>query len=280
MAERVGLIAGLGRFPFEVARSVREKGGHVVGVAIQELAEKDIERELDACHWVHLGQLAQLVATFREEGVRDLVMAGKVPKTFLFEKAESLKPDATALALLAGLRDRKDDSILGAVADFLESEGFRLRGQTELAPELLAGPGPLGRHALTPEQQEDVCFAWPIARSLGGLDVGQTVVVRHGAVMALEAMEGTDAAVRRGAALSGPGCCVVKLAKPAQDPRFDVPTVGLGTLRVLVETAAAVLAVEAERTVVLEREALVEMADAAGVVVVGVSGGEQAELPA
>ena len=279
MAERVGLIAGLGRFPFEVARAVRRRGGSVVGVAIHELTDKDLERELDACHWVHLGELERLVSAFREVGVRDLVMAGKVPKTFLYEQAHALRPDASARAVLAGLRDRKDDSILGAVADFLERAGFRLRGQCELAPELLAESGPLGRHAPTPEQWEDVRFAWPIARSLGGLDVGQTVVVRRGAVMALEAMEGTDAAVRRGAALSGPGCCVVKLAKPHQDPRFDVPTVGPGTLRVLVETRAALLAIEAGRTVVLERQGLVELADAAGVAVVGVSGGDQAELP-
>jgi hypothetical protein len=198
-------------------------------------------------------------------------MAGKVPKTILFGDPRRLRPDATALALLGRLRDRKDDSILGAVAQLLEAEGFRLLAQTAVAPELVAPRGPLGSVEPTPEHWQEVRFAWPVARALGRLDVGQSVVVRHRAVMALEAIEGTDEAIRRGGALGGPGCCVVKVAKPGQDPRFDVPTVGLRTLRTLVEVKGALLAVEAGATLVLGRGAVAAEADAAGIPVVGVA---------
>lgn len=146
-----------------------------------------------------------------------------------------------------------------------------MRGQAELAPELWAGEGTLGRVEPTPEQLADVAFGWPVAKALGEVDVGQTVVVKGRAVLAVEAIEGTDAAIRRGCALGEEGACVVKVAKPGQDPRFDVPAIGLATIRSLVEGKASLLAVEAGRTVVLEREALLREADARGIAVVGVS---------
>jgi DUF1009 family protein len=277
VAEPVGLIAGLGRFPIEVARAARRRGRTVVAVPILALAEPGLAGEVDDSQPLHLGELGRLVQFFRAAGVRELVMAGKVPKTFLYERAADLHPDAMALEVLAGLADRKDDSILGAVADRLEREGFRLLGQAELAPELRAGEGALSRVRPDPGQWRELCFAWPLARALGRLDVGQTVVVRGRAAMALEAIEGTDAAIRRGAALGGAGCCVVKLAKPHQDPRFDVPTVGPETARTCAEAGVAVLAVEAERTVVLERETLVAIADEAGLAVVAARGEDAPE---
>jgi DUF1009 family protein len=271
MSERVGLIAGLGSFPIEVARAAREAGRPVVAVAIRELSEPALEEEVETCTWLHLGEFEAMLRAFHAAGVRDLVMAGKVPKTFLYEKAHALRPDARALALLKELADRRDDSILGAVADLLEGEGFRLLAQAELAPQLLAEEGPIGRLEPRPEQWADIRFAWPIARALGRLDVGQSVVVRRRAVMALEAIEGTDEAIRRGGALGGPGACVVKLAKPAQDPRFDMPTIGVRTLEVLAEIKAAALAIEARRTVVIARTEVAAAADAAGIAVVGVA---------
>lgn len=273
MGAPVGLIAGLGRFPLELATAARRGGHRLAAVAFEGLADPGLAARVDVCETLPLGQIARLLEVLRREGVRQVVLAGKVPKRVLFEAGGRLDPDARALALLRALRDRKDDSILLAVAELLEVEGFELLGQAELAPELLAAEGPLGAVVATDAQRADVAFAWPIAKALGAVDVGQTVVVEGGAVLALEAIEGTDEAIRRGCALGGGGACVVKVAKPGQDPRFDVPAVGLGTLRALREGGAAVLAVEAGATLVLEREALVAEADAAGIALLGVAAG-------
>jgi DUF1009 family protein len=269
----VGLIAGQGRFPIEVARSIRSRGRRVRAAALRRLALSAIEPEVDELDWVYLGEIERLLNAFRAAGVREVVMAGKVPKTFLWEHPDALRPDARALQLIAGLADRKDDSMLGAVADLIEEEGFHLLGQAELAPELLVREGPLGRARPDEGQLRDVAFAWPVAKALGRLDVGQTVVVKDRAVLAVEAIEGTDAAIRRGCGLGEEGACVVKVAKPSQDPRFDVPTIGLATVRTLAEGKASLLAVEAGRTVALEREALVAEADARGTCVLGVGAG-------
>jgi DUF1009 family protein len=267
----VGLIAGSGRFPAELARCVRRGGRSVVAAALRELAAPELAGDVDRVEWVWLGELGALVAAFRREGVEEVVLAGKVPKAFLWTHRSAVRPDARAAAVLARLGDRRDDTLLGAVARALEAEGFQVRGQAELAPELLAPEGALGLRTPTAAQTADVAFGWPVAKALGALDVGQTVVVRGRAVLALEAIEGTDAAIRRGCALGEPGACVVKVAKPAQDPRFDVPAVGPETVRVLAECGGAVLALEAHRTLVLERARLVAEADACGVAVVGVT---------
>ncbi len=198
-------------------------------------------------------------------------MAGKVVKTQLFGDLGSLRPDARALQLIAGLASRNDDSILTALADTLGAEGITLLSQSALVPELLAGEGTLGGVVPTAQQRAEIAFGWPVAKALGGVDVGQTVVVRERAVLALEAIEGTDAAIERGAALGGPGACVIKVAKPRQDPRFDVPAVGLRTLAVMAAGRCAVLAVEAGCTLLLDREALVAEADRHGIALVGVS---------
>lgn len=268
----LGLIAGRGRFPLDVARAARRRGERVVAVGFHGETDAALEREADAFTWVRLGELERLIQGLRAGGVRDAVMAGKVPKTRLYADPESLRPDARALRMLAGLADRKDDTLLSALAGELASDGIRLRPQPEVAPELFAGAGPLGRTAPTGAQRADIAFAWPIAKALGDLDVGQTVVVRDGAVLALEAIEGTDAAIARGAALApGRGVVVVKVAKPRQDPRFDMPAIGLETLKVL--GAGGALAFEAGSTVVLDRDELAREADARGIPVVGIPAG-------
>jgi DUF1009 family protein len=171
---------------------------------------------------------------------------------------------------MKSLVDRKDDSILGSVAGVIEEEGFPLLGQADLAPELWAPEGPIGRIAPSREQRRDIAFGWPIAKAIGKLDIGQTVVVRSGAVLALEAIEGTDAAIRRGCELGEKGACVVKVAKPRQDPRFDVPTIGPDTMSTLIECGAGALAVEAGRTVILDRESVARSADEHGISIVGI----------
>jgi DUF1009 family protein len=272
----VGLIAGLGRFPLEVARGARRNGHRVAAVALQKLSDPALEAEVDTLSWLYLGELNRLFAFFRDAGVEKVVMAGKVPKTSLWKDPSAFRPDPRAIALLESLADRKDDSILGTIAKAIEAEGFRLIGQVDLAPELWAPEGVIGKIPPTEEQLGDIAFGWPIAKAIGDLDIGQTVVVRGRAVLALEAIEGTDAAIRRGCTLGEKGAVVVKVAKPKQDLRFDVPTVGPDTLATLVECGAGALAVEAGRTVVLEREAIARTADEHGISIVGID----AERPA
>jgi DUF1009 family protein len=266
----LGLIAGRGRFPLDLARAARRRGGRVIAVAFHGDTETALADEVDELHWLHLGELETLIARFRAAGARRAVMAGKVLKTNLFGDLARLKPDARASALIAGLRTRSDDSILGAIADELAGEGITLLPQAALVPELLAGEGTLGSVEPTAGQRRDVAFGWPVAKALGAFDVGQTVVVRERAVLAVEAIEGTDAAVARGAALGGPGATVIKVAKPRQDPRFDMPAVGLGTLEVLASGNVAVLAVEADRTLLLDRAEFLREADRRGIAVLGV----------
>jgi hypothetical protein len=268
----IGLIAGEGDFPLELLRSAREEGREVAIAGLRELAAPALAAEAAAFEWIRLGELGRLCDWLASIGVTDVVMAGKVPKTFLWQRPDAFRPDAKALALLAKLRDRKDDSLLGAVAFALEEAGFRVLPQATFAPRLVAQAGTLGSVKPTAEQEQDVAFGWPIAKTLGGMDIGQSVVVQRRAVLALEAVEGTDAAIARGCALRDErsGVCVVKVAKPGQDPRFDLPAIGVGTVRALAEGGGGVLAVEAGATIVLGRDALVRDADAAGIAVVGV----------
>jgi DUF1009 family protein len=266
----LGLIAGQGAFPLAVARSARRAGRRVACVAFRELTDPGIAREVADVTWIHPGEVAAGIAAFRAAHVRDAVMAGRVPKAALFRDPDALHLDGQARALIARLGDRRDDTILGVVAAHLESLGIHLLPQWAPAPDLLAPQGPLGARDLTPAERADVEFALPIARRMGALDIGQTIVVKDGVVLAVEAVEGTNEAIRRAGAFSA-GACVVKVAKPQQDPRFDVPAVGAGTLSALVDARASVLAIEAGATVVLEREELLRGADAHGIAVVGVA---------
>jgi UDP-2,3-diacylglucosamine hydrolase len=266
----LGLIAGQGAFPLAVARSAKRAGRRVICVAFRDLTDPGIAREVEDVTWIHPGEVATGIAAFRAAQVRDAVMAGRVPKAALFRNPDALHLDGEARALIARLGDRRDDTILGMVAAHLESLGIHLLPQWAPAPELLAPVGALGSRDLTPAERADVEFALPIARRMGAQDIGQTVAVKDGVVLAVEAVEGTNAAIRRAGEFAA-GACVVKVAKPQQDPRFDVPAVGAGTLAALVDAKAHVLAIEAGATVVLEREELLRGADAHGIAVVGVS---------
>lgn len=267
--EALGLIAGQGAFPLSVARSARRRGRKLVCVALRGMTDPAIEDVVDDVTWIHLGEAATGIAALRQAGVREAVMAGKVPKGVLYGDADALRLDGSALQVMSGLRDRKDDTILLAVADFLDRSGIRLLPQWSLSPELLGEAGPLGALAPTPAQRADIAFGFPIAKKIGELDIGQTVVVKDRAVLAVEAIEGTDLAIRRAGTIAAGGC-VVKVAKPAQDARFDVPAIGPDTLASMRAARASVLAFEAGATIVLEREALVAAADACGIVIVGV----------
>jgi DUF1009 family protein len=230
-----------------MARAARRSGRRVAAIAFPRLTDPDLEKSA-AVTWLAPGQVGAALDALRQAGVREAAMAGKVPKAGLYRDPTALRPDAEAMALLASLRDRQDDSILGALADLLEERGVRLLPQAELVPELVAGEGPLGRTAPTAAQQEDIAFGVPLAKAVAGL----------------------DAAIRRAGEVA-PGACVVKVAKPRQDPRFDVPVVGPDTLAAMLDAKASVLAFEAGGTLVLERESLVARADADGVALVGVA---------
>ncbi len=265
----LGLVAGQGGLPLALARAARRRGRRVTAIAFHGRTDPALEDGAQVT-WLHVGEVGAALDALTGAGVREAVLAGKVPKADLFP-ADGLRPDALARRLLDGLPDRLDDSILGAVAALLETRGIRLLPQAALVPELVGGAGPLGAHAPTSAQQADLALGFRVAKALAGQDVGQTVVVKDGAVLAVEAIEGTDAAIRRGGAVVA-GACAVKVARPRQDPRFDLPVLGPGTLHAALDAGLAVLAFEAERTLVLEPEALRALADARGVAVVGLRG--------
>jgi hypothetical protein len=267
----LGLIAGAGRFPIEVARGARREGRLVLAIAFHGWTDPAIAAEVGSVKWLRVGQVEAAVDTMLAAGVREAVMAGKVPKIALLEQPETLRLDASAAALLRGLRDQRDVSILRSVADYLACRGIQLRGQLEFVPHLLARPGPLGRVKPTPEAEADIRFGWSIAKNVAGLDIGQTVVVKDRAVLAVEAIEGTDEAVRRAGSLTA-GACVVKVARRDCDLRFDLPAIGHDTASALVKARINTLAFEVDRTVVIDREKFVEAADEHGVALLGIQG--------
>lgn len=277
----LGLVAGDGDLPGEMAREARRRGRRVAAVALRGITRPELEAEVDEWVWLELGQLEGLRDWLRRQRVDRAVLAGKVSKEHLLVPGRvPVSPDASARALLARLPDQRDDSLLGALAGWLEGQGIRLLSQGECAPALLPEAGILGARAPGEGLRRDVAFAWPLAKALAGLDVGQTVVVRERAVTALEAIEGTDAAIRRGGSLAGPGAVAVKVAKPHQDPRFDLPTLGPGTLEAALEAGLAGLVFEAGATLVLDRPGLVRRADREGLVLWALpAAGPPAEAP-
>lgn len=271
MPRALGLIAGSGGLPLAVARSARARGARLVAVGFRGFADPALEGLVDAHTWLHVGELGALVETLRKADVAEAVLAGQVPKERLYGDLRALRFDEHALRLLRSLGDRRDHSILGALADWLGEQGVALLPQDAACPELCAPAGPLGGPLPAPEALADLRFGWPLARQLAALQVGQTLVVKDRSVLAVEAVEGTDAAIRRGGALGGAGSCVLKVARAERDPRFDLPTVGPDTLDALVEIGARLLAVEAGSTLLLEREALAARATEHGLALLGVA---------
>ena len=269
----LGLIAGSGRLPLLFARSARASGRRVHAIALHALSDAGVEAEADSCEWLHLGEFARRLASFASSGAREVALAGKVPKAFLWQQPGAVQPDALALAVLGELRSRDDDSLLAAIAQLLGREGLALASQLDLGAELVAPVGRIAGRDPSATEWSDIVFGLPIARALGGLDGGQTVVVQACTVLALEAIEGTDAAIARGLAFAerGQPACVVKAAKPKQDPRFDVPTIGPDTLRAIAAGGGTALALEAGRAFVLDRDELTREAERAGIAVVGVA---------
>ena len=264
----LGLIAGNGRFPFLVAEAARREGRRVVTVAIREEASPELEALVDEFHWVGLGQLGRCIEVLRGAGAFEAVMAGQVKHKRIFS---SIVPDLKLMGLLARLAFKNTDSLIGAVADTLEAEGIRLLSSVDLLHEEMAEPGSMTKKAPSRDQRKDVAYGRRVGLTLAGLDLGQTVVVKDRAAVALEAMEGTDEVVRRAGRLAGPGTVVVKVAKPRQDMRFDVPVVGPGTLASAREAGVAIIALDAGKTLIIDKRAFLREADDAGVAVYGMT---------
>src|SRR5262249_21250708 len=240
----------------------------MVVVAIKEETFPEIEQHAKTVHWLSLGQLGKLIKTFKAEGVNRAIMAGQVKHKQIFS---SIIPDFKMIQLLASLATKNTDSLIGAVAKMLENEGIQLMDSTAFLQPLLPQRGVLTKRAPSEEEKRDLDYGYKIARELGRLDLGQSVAVSDGACVALEAMEGTDAVMERAASLiNGRMLRIVKLAKPNQDLRFDVPVIGMGTVQLMTRLSVSALAIEARKTLIMDREEVIRAADAAGITIVAV----------
>ena len=281
---RLGLIAGNGRFPFLLLDAARAQGVQVVVAAIKEETEPEMDARAEEdpgirVHWLSLGELSRLIETFHQEGVNRAVMAGQVKHKQIFS---SIRPDWRLAKLLLNLRTRNTDMLLGAVAKVLSDEGIELISSTAYLEPLLARPGVLTARAPTHEEEQDLAYGRQVAAALAGFDIGQTVVVAGQACVAVEAMEGTDATIERAGALLGTleadgeastlerKLSVVKVAKPAQDMRFDVPVIGSNTIETMRRAGATCLSIEAGRTLIFDLETIRQLAAAAGIAIIAV----------
>lgn len=274
--ETIGILAGWGRYPVAVAEAIRDRGGRTAILSIRDHADAALQPLADVHGHVGVAEIGAAVAFFRQAGARRATMAGKIHKAKIFARGAWLRhlPDWTGLAtfwphFVTRRRDNRDDSLLGAIAAAFDAFGVAICPATDFAPDLLAADGLLAGPPPTQRQLADVAFGWRLAKELGRLDIGQTVVVKNRAPLALEAIEGTDECIRRAGRLcpSG-GMTVVKVAKPQQDLRFDMPTIGVGTLESLAAAGATTLAIEAGRTILIDEADFTAAARRLGVSVV------------
>jgi len=273
--DKIGIIAGGGQFPLLFAKAAQNQGLEVYAAAHKGETDEALTDHVERLQWVKLGQLGKIIDFFKQEGVKKTVFVGSITKTNIFR---DVRPDLKGLGLWNKIGIKQDDAILRAVADSLEKDGIEVVASTGYVPELLFPKGILSRKKLSKDQKADITFGWEIARSLGTLDIGQCVVVRNQTVLAVEAIEGTDAAIRRGGTLGKEKAIVVKLRKPNQDLRFDLPAIGEKTIESMKEVNAAVLAVEAGYALFFDKEAVIRAAEAAGIIIVGVTETSSGEL--
>lgn len=265
--ERLGLIAGNGRFPIIFADNARKLGYHICAVAHEGETDPELANHVDRIHWIKIGQLNKLINAFKSDQVHHAVMLGGIKKTHVFT---TVRPDFRALALAARLALWKDDDILREIAKELEKEGITICESTFGLEGILADEGPLTARLPSGKEWEDIRYGWEVAHDIGRLDIGQCVIVKDRVVVAVEAVEGTDEAIKRGGQLAKDGAVVVKRCKPQQDLRFDLPAVGPRTIDVMASVNASVLAVEAGRTIILDRDLTLKKAKSAGIAVVGI----------
>lgn len=269
---RLGLLAGVGTLPFEFVQTAKKQGHEIVCIAVVPDVDTRLRSYSDKYFEINVFKLNKILKTLCEANVKEVTMLGKVTKEYLY-KRKLVIPDLRTVKLLNKLRklDFKDDTIMLALVDELEGSGLKVMDQTKYLKSLMPSPQ-IFTHAMPSEEQmDDIAFGFKTAKLIGQMDMGQTVVVKDKAVMAVEAIEGTDACIRRGGKLAGKGAVVVKVAKPNQDPRFDVPAVGLDTLNAMIETKCKVLAIEAEKTLFVDRFDVMDKADEHDIVIVSVN---------
>jgi len=268
--EKIGLIAGGGPFPVLFAQKARERGFEVHAVGFYNETDNLLSDHVTDMETVHLGQVGRLIGFFKKRRIRSAVMVGAIKKP---TSVMGIKPDIKALAMYARMRkNTHDDRVLRMVADTLEKEGITVRPSTFLMPELLSGPGRWTRRKPTRQEKSDIRLGWKMAKAIGALDIGQCVVVGNGMVLAVEAVDGTDSTIRRGGVLAGGASAVlVKVCKPIQDFRFDVPAIGAQTISTMHESGVRVLALEAGRSVVFDRARMIALADQYDITIIGLT---------
>ena len=264
----IGLIAGNGSFPIEFARNARERGIDVVAVAHQGETDSALSEIVKHCEWIKVGELGKLIKTFKTAGVTQAAFAGGIKRINLFG---GVKLDLKGMGLLAKVRSVKDDSILRGIANEIESSGINVFSATELLSDSVVEEGYLTKRELSKDEMENARIGWEAAKTLGKLDIGQTAIVNQGMVVALEAVEGTDKAILRAGELSGKGAVVVKVCKPGQDLRIDLPTIGKKTVQTMQQIGATALIIEAKKTIILEKEELISTAESSGISILGTS---------
>ncbi len=264
----IAIIAGSGKFPFLLAKAAKSNGIRVIILAITSSAEKGIEKIADKTYWVELGQGKKLIEILGKEKIEYAVMAGKVNKSTIIK--QSIRLDEEAKNILQRIKDKKDDTMLSAIADRLKDFDIELIDSTLFLKNFMSGKGPLTKKKPDQKQQQDIQFGFSIAKNMGALDIGQSIIIKDKAVIAVEAIEGTDEAIIRAGGLVGKGTVIVKVSKPSQDMRFDVPTVGLETLKAIKLSGASVLALESGKVLMLEKEDMIKEADKMGICITGI----------
>ncbi len=260
--EVLGIIAGGGKFPILVAKAAKKRGIKVVAVAHEGETENELEKEVDELVWIKLGQFGHLIKALKQHKVKKAIMAGTIRKRRMFE---GIVPDLRGLALMSKLLFFHDNGILSAVADELSKEGIEIISSVTYLPELVAPEGCLTKRSPTKEEMEDIRFGWKMAKEIGRLDIGQCVVVKNKTVLAVEAIEGTDETILRGGRLAKKGAVVIKVCKPNQDLRFDLPSVGLNTIKNMEKVRAGILVIEAGKTLMFDKEEMISYANEKGI---------------
>jgi len=266
--KRIGLIAGSGEYPIMFAEAARAKGIEVVAIAINQETDQKLNSCVEKIKWFDVGQLGGVVTFFKEEGIDKAIMAGKVRLSHIYSK--SISPDSSFKNLLLKTADKRGDTLLKAVAAYLASKGIKLINCATLLEDQVACKGTLSNNKPTQQQWQDIKFGKPIAKKIAKLRIGQAVAVKDKAVLAIEAMEGTDEMIRRAGSIATDGAVIIKMTSPAHDMRFDIPLVGPSTIEAMKEVNAGVLAIEAKRTLLIEKERFLELAEAAGICVVAI----------
>lgn len=265
---RIGLIAGSGQFPILFSKAARNQGFEIYAAAYLNEVDPVLEAYVDGIEWLHLGQVKRLIRFFQRNNIHQAVMLGAIQKTRMFT---DVKPDMKAIMLIASMRDTHDDAILRGFARLLEKEGITIEPSTFLIPELLAPVGCWTKRKPTKSEEADIDLGWGIAKEIGSLDIGQCVIVGGGSVLAVEAIDGTDATILRGGKLGKNNAVVVKVCKPNQDTRFDIPAVGAETIRVMKEANAGAIAIEAGMAVVFDRMEMINLANQYGIAIIALN---------